>query len=458
MDWLPTIADRTGPLYLRIVDALTSDIDAGRLRRGQILPTHRALAKALGIDLTTVTRAYAEARQRGLTEARVGQGTFVAETAAEVHLPPLARAEIDLSMNLPPQPAEADLEGRVARGVAALSREVGLARYLTYRPAGGSEEERAIAAAWLCARLPGIDARRLVLSAGTQAALAAMLGSLAKPGDTVLTEALTYPGFRTAAALFRLTVIGVAMDQHGVMPDALASACRRHKPRLIYLTPAIHNPTTASMTAARRKQVAAVIEKANVVLIEDDAYGQLDPEQATLASLIPERTYLAASLSKCIAPGLRVSLVAAPDAGAAARLAGALGATTQMSTPLTAALATRWLRDGSADTIIAAIRAEATFRQTLAARALAGHRFAAHRHGHHLWVPLPSGWSRAEFIGHVERRGLAVVASDAFCVTPEVPHAIRVSLGAVPSRADLVRGLDILAAALGNAPVTTQII
>ena len=71
MDWLPTIADRTGPLYLRIVDSLTSDIGCGRLRRGQILPTHRALAKALGIDLTTVTRAYAEARQRGLTEARV---------------------------------------------------------------------------------------------------------------------------------------------------------------------------------------------------------------------------------------------------------------------------------------------------------------------------------------------------------------------------------------------------
>jgi DNA-binding transcriptional MocR family regulator len=458
MDWLPTIADRTGPFYLRIVDALAADIGGGRLRRGQILPTHRALAKALGIDLTTVTRAYTEARQRGLTEARVGQGTFVAEGVAEFHLPPLARAEIDLSMNLPPQPAEADLDGRVARGIAALSREVGLARYLTYRPAGGSEEERTVAAAWLRTRLPGVDGRRVVISAGTQAALAALLGGLTKPGDTVITETLTYPGFRAAAALFGLTVIGVAMDHRGVMPDALASACRREKPRLIYLTPTIHNPTTASMTAARRKQVAAVIEKANVVLIEDDAYGQLDPDCATLASLIPERTYLAASLSKCIAPGLRVSLVAAPDAGAAAKLAGALGATTQMSTPLTAALAQRWLRDGSADTIIAAIRAEAEARQKLAARALAGHRFAAHRRGHHLWVPLPAGWSRAEFIGHVERRGLAVVASDAFSVTPQAPHAIRVSLGAVPSRAELVRGLDILAAALGNTPAAPQVI
>ena len=109
MDWTPTIEDRAGPLYLRIVDALASDIGRGQLRRGQSLPTHRALAKALGIDLTTVTRAYAEAKRRGLTEARVGQGTFVSESAGETRLPPIATTEIDLSMNLPPQPAEAAL-------------------------------------------------------------------------------------------------------------------------------------------------------------------------------------------------------------------------------------------------------------------------------------------------------------------------------------------------------------
>ena len=80
MDWRPTLNDREGPLYRRIVDALTADVASGRLRRGQQLPTHRALAKALGVDLTTVTRAYTEARRCGLTEARTGQGTFVAES------------------------------------------------------------------------------------------------------------------------------------------------------------------------------------------------------------------------------------------------------------------------------------------------------------------------------------------------------------------------------------------
>ena len=84
MDWIPTLGDRQGPVYRRIIEALTEDIASGRLRRGQQLPTHRALAKALRVDLTTVTRAYTEARRCGLTEARVGQGTFVAETIAHM--------------------------------------------------------------------------------------------------------------------------------------------------------------------------------------------------------------------------------------------------------------------------------------------------------------------------------------------------------------------------------------
>ena len=80
MDWSPTIDAADGPVYEGIVEALDRDIASGRLRRGQRLPTHRALAQTLGVDLTTVTRAYNEARRRGLTDARVGQGTFVAES------------------------------------------------------------------------------------------------------------------------------------------------------------------------------------------------------------------------------------------------------------------------------------------------------------------------------------------------------------------------------------------
>lgn len=458
MDWTPTLEDRPGPAYQRIVDALSADIASGRLRRGQQLPTHRALAKTLGLDLTTVTRAYTEARQRGLTEGRVGQGTFVAESMSPVRHAEAPSPAFDLSMNLPPQPLAADLEGRLTRGIAAIEREAGFAAYLNYREPAGTQEERDAAAAWLGRRIPQAHGDRLVISPGTQNAIVNFLMTHAAPGDTVLTEALTYPGLKAAAAYTRVRLADVAMDGAGVLPDALDAAARAHGAKTVYLTPTIHNPTTATMPAARRRQVAEVIRANNLVLFEDDAYGALAPDCVPLAALIPERTFLAASLSKCIAPGLRISFLLTPSRGAAATAANALRASTQMPVGLTVALVTRWLRDGSADAIVAAIREEATERQKLAARALAGHAYAAHPDGHHVWVELPAAWSRAEFAAHVQRQGLGVVTSEAFAVGDVAPHAIRVALGAARSRAELARALDILGSALKSSPATHRIV
>jgi DNA-binding transcriptional MocR family regulator len=277
-------------------------------------------------------------------------------------------------------------------------------------------------------------------------------------GDTVLAEALTYPGLKAAAAHAGLRLIGVATDGAGILPDALAAACREHRPKAIYLVPTIHNPTAVTTPLARRKAIAEVIRANGLTLFEDDAYGELAPDAVPLATLIPERTYLAVSLSKCIAPGLRVSYLLTPSRAAAGTMGNALRASVQMPVSLTIALATRWLRDGSAEAIIRAIREEAAARQKLATLALGGQRYAAHPNGHHIWVELPRSWSRPEFAAHVQRQGLAVVTSEAFSLVDTPPHAIRVALGAARSRAELARALDILAMALRSSAVTARVV
>src|SRR5215471_18381742 len=146
MDWIPTLGDREGPVYRRIVEALASDIASGRLLRGQQLPTHRALAKALGVDLTTVTRAYNEARRRGLIEAQVGRGSFVSETTVRPTTERVAEVRIDLSMNVPPHPLEAQLDERIVQGLEAIRQKSGLTAFLNYLSPGGSRRERQTAA------------------------------------------------------------------------------------------------------------------------------------------------------------------------------------------------------------------------------------------------------------------------------------------------------------------------
>lgn len=462
MDWVPTISDRQGPLFQRIVNALAEAIQEGRLRPGQTLPTHRALAGALGVDLTTVTRAYAEARRQGLTDATVGRGTFV-KVQPVGGLRASAMPGIDLSMNLPPQPADADLDGRLARALAEVRAESGLAPYLTYQQPGGTGAERKVAAEWLGERVPALAPSltpdRLVLSPGTQPALFALLLAHAVPGDAVLTETLTYPGFKAAAAALGLALTGVEMDDEGMIPAALDRAARGGGAKIVCLTPTMQNPTTATMSAERRERIAAIVRKRGLILIEDDPYTFLAPGLPPIASFAPERTYFAASLSKAIAPGLRTSLVVGPDAASTARCAALLRAVVQMSAPLMAAIATKWMRDGTAGELIRAVRDEAAARQTLARAALQGHDAAAHPAGLHVWLGLPKRWPAPRFVAHLGGRGLAVVTADAFATADAVPpNAIRLALGAARSQAHLARALAILKDALGSPGAESQIV
>lgn len=456
MDWTPTISELSGPRYQRIVEAMEADIAAGRLVRGQQLPTQRALAKALGIDLTTVTRAYTEARRRAIMEARVGQGSFVSETSARraVDLPhPVA---IDLSMNVPPHPLEAQLDERIIAGIEAIRAKSGLTAFLNYQPPGGSAHEREVAARWMRARVPHAHADKLVIFPGAQTILFDLLAHLARPGDVVLTEAITFPGIKAAAARLGVKLVGVTMDDGGILPDALAKACRTHKPKAVYLIPTLHNPTTATLAPERRSAIARIIRDADTLLIEDDAYGLLDRSASPIANLIPERTYLATTLSKCIAPALRVAYLLTPDGAAQQEMRSALQATVQMPAPLMVALVTHWLESGVADRIIAAIRNEAVGRQQLAQRALKGLQFQSKPAAHHLWLHLPAG--RPDVTAHLLRNGLAIVAGDAFAVDGPPPHAARVSLGAARNRSELTEALRILVSALHKPADVRQIV
>ncbi|QIG97995.1 MULTISPECIES: PLP-dependent aminotransferase family protein [unclassified Bradyrhizobium] len=458
MDWIPTVSEWHGPMFLRIVDALAADIASGRLVRGQRLPTHRALATALDIDLTTVTRAYGEARRRGLLDARVGQGTFVSETTARAASDLPAPVNIDLSMNLPPQPVEANLDLRIAQGLATIRSEAGFSAYLGYARPGGTTEERDAGAAWLQPRVPSASVDRIVIYPGSQAIIFNALLALTSPGDIVLTEALTFPGIKAAAARLDVRLVGVAMDNEGARPDALDDACRKHRPKAVYLVPTQQNPTTATMSAIRRKAIADIISKRGCVLIEDDVYGPLEPQVAPIATLIPERTYLAASIAKCIAPALRVAYLVAPDAAAEQRMRASMQATMQMPPSLMVALVTQWLRSGVATEVIRAIRNEAAARQQLAGRFLKGVAYAARPASHHLWIPLSKHFDGTDLLSHLMRNGLAVVGEDAFAVGNAAPRGLRVSLGAARNRAELSQALQVLSNAVRTPVGATQIV
>lgn len=464
--WFPDLANRDKPAYLAIADAIADDIRSGRLTSGQRLPPQRTLADRLGLDLTTVGRGYSEARQRGLLDARVGQGTFVRAAATPVKPDGRNGAEpalIDMTMNQPPRPDAPELLERVRRGLTTAAERIDLDALLRYPDAGAGAVDRQAGARWLGKRLPdlaaGRHAERVVVSPGTQSALLALLTMLARPGDVVCAESLTYPGFRAIAGQLGLRVVGAAMDGQGLDPDAFAAVCAAHAPKALYCTPTLHNPTVATLPQERRDAIAAIARRHGVPVIEDDIYGVLPRNApAPIATLAPELTFCVAGLAKCVAPGLRVAYVAAPDARQAARLTATLRATTLGTPALAAAVAARWIDDGTADALLDAIRGEAVARQRLARELLPSTGVQSHPEAFHLWLTLPPAWTRGEFAAHLRGRGIAAAVSDLFLTSGEAPESLRICLGAPPSRADCRRMLDTLADALDQSPALAGIV
>ncbi len=438
--WLSAVRAGRGPIYLAIANALAGAVGRGEVQPGERLPPHRTLAAALGVDLTTVTRAYGEARRRGLLDAAVGRGTFVRTDVAlpDAGAPPTI---VDMSMNLPPQPSDPPLRDLLRDGIGRLLRHEDTATLMAYRTGAGTPQDRAAGAAWLRPVLGPISPGRVLVCPGAQSAMHAILATLTRPGDALVTESLAYPGLRALAAHMGLTLFGAPMDAEGLLPDALDAICRDRAPRAIVCTPTHQNPTTATMGAARREAVAAVARRHNLVLIEDDAYGLLpaDPLRA-LSTYAPERSFYVATTAKTLSPGLRTAFLVAPPGAHANQIMTALRAATMMASPLLTGLVCLWIRDGTALSILGAIRAEAIARQRLAASILpAG--FASRPDSLHCWLDLPSHWRQAEFVAYVRTRGVALVASDSFSISGLPPNAVRVALGVAPDQDRLTEAL-----------------
>jgi DNA-binding transcriptional MocR family regulator len=360
---------------------------------------------------------------------------------------------VDLSMNMPPEPDSAELMGLLQAGYADVGAKLrGLLRYQDFY---GSGDDRDAGVLWLRRRGLVVTPDRLLVTAGAQCALLALLTTLAPPGSVICCEELTYPGLRALAGQLGIRLIGLPMDAHGIDAVAFAAACAQYAPKALYCNPTLLNPTTATMSLERRQALVEVARFHEVAIIEDDAYGFLPRSgPPPLASFGPDITFYIAGLAKCLSAGLRVAYLVAPDERYATRLAAAIRATTVMVSPITSALATRWIRDGSADVMLGAIRKECAVRQKIAARTLPPGSYGSHADAFHLWIRLPAPWTREQFVARMETCGIGVVASDAFSVSGQAPEAVRVCIGGTASRDDIQHALEQVARALRSAPVS----
>jgi GntR family transcriptional regulator/MocR family aminotransferase len=338
--------DAALPPFLQIARALAADIQRGRLRPGDRLPGSRRLAASLHVHRNTVLAALNELMAEGWLEATPGKGTYVARGLVHPRGRPFARRSgvrtatpVQMPFAIPDSP-EAYRPPKLPRGALNLSsgapdvrlvpaRAIGRAyrRVLSLRganllaygdPEGHPALRAALASMLASTRGLSVGPDDVLVTRGSQMALSLVARALLRPGDAVAVEHFGYRPAWEALRAAGATIHPVATDADGIDVDALTRVANRTRLRAVCVTPHHQYPTTVTLKAARRTALLALARARKIAIIEDDYDHEFHYEGRPVLPLASTDhaglvVYIG-TLSKILAPGLRIGYVAAPPA------------------------------------------------------------------------------------------------------------------------------------------------
>ncbi|MGZ0783046.1 aminotransferase-like domain-containing protein [Pseudomonas saponiphila] len=452
--WVPQYSGHAQPVYLMIADALEQDIRSGRLSPEDRLPTLKELAEALKVTPGTVGRAYDEAAKRGLVVGEVGRGTFVlpaktrtAPAAAQINTGNHS-AQIDLSII---KPNDANVGMWLRDSIGELAQSADLNRVLDYATDGGHAVHKQAGARWVQRSLPEARWQQIVLTSGAQHGLLVAINSLSNTHDLILCEEHCYPGIISLAHSLDRRLMGVQIDEYGLVPEAFRAACQEHRPALLVCVTTHQNPTNSIMPPERREAIVQIAREYDVFIIDDDIYGFLETHNVhkPISAYAPERSVYLTSLSKSILPALRIGYLYAPPE-TLSRLSSMVRSSVWMPSPMMAQLASNLINSGTGEQLIKVQQQEAAVRQQMAREILGSYQISSQPNSFHIWLVLPQPWNCDEFANLARAQGVTVVSGSQFLAQrTTASRGVRIALMS-PSRAELSFALTKLASLLAS--------
>jgi DNA-binding transcriptional MocR family regulator len=455
IDWQPTLPKRKGVTKHKLLtERIIADVDAEILPAHARMPTHRDLARQLGVSVQTVSLSYKEAERRGYLRGEVGRGTFVrsrvTEKADRFMLDRDPGETVDLSII---RAIYTEAHEDASRAVMQrLGQSDNSAFMRPCRPIAGLERHRTAAQAWL--RGLGVEAAkdRILITNGAAHGLFLAVAAIVRPGEIVLTENLTDHGIIGLANVLGFTLRGLPTDREGILVEAFEEACETGGVTALVLVPSLGNPTSHVMGADRRRAIAKVARRYGVYVVEDEVYKPLlETPLPSFTELLPDLGFFVTSFTKSVLTGLRVGYLVVPPQYTI-RVASILRVTTWSATNLPAEIATLWIEDGTALDLIDLQRREVRARQAIVSEILGAH--IAHTHPLSLcaWLKVPPRWTEEGLVRMLAQKNIAVTPSDPFMAGDAATGGIRICIGGRLSHTTLGRSVRTIAETFEQLP------
>ena len=468
------------PMYRQIVNQIRRQIISGKLSAGYILPPERKLADQLGVNRTTVLNAYRELKAENLIGSHVGKGTVVQplrdepdESAPYTPAKPVwshfysdYSSQFDgYSLSSVRELAGSHYRISFATGtpndsllpsdlMEAINTELfnhkpGTGELLS--PVEGYDELRQSIAAYMSGKGTGCLPAEVMILSGSQQGIDLAARLFINPGDYIVVEEPSYfpalESFKTAGA----RLVGIPMDKDGMRTEFLEGILQRYHPKMIYTIPSYHNPTGATLSLARRKELIEIARRYHTLIIEDDAYGELCYDGSPLPTLksmenIGYVIYIS-TFSKSVSPGLQTGWMIA-DKEVIRKMSG-LGQMIDLHTSATSQkLCNQLLTSSRLEQHIGDLIKQYKERRDIAAAALevcapAGLSWDLPAGGYYLWCRLPKGISARKLLEETKTERVVFMPGDIFFLSGREDRYIRLNF-VYPPKAEIAEGIRII--------------
>ena len=454
--WFPDLSQARGPKYRVLTEAIRSAVADGALAEGEKLPPVREIAWQLKVTPGTVARAYGLLTDAGVLEAQVGRGTFVAGNAEP--------KVIDGPLIYPIERAYADFrgchvsdvgQGRIVQKIMEQLSQRTHGSYIDYPTAIEDQPCRVAVCDWVGTDHVGpVTADDVVLGYGAQnCVIMALQALLHGATPVILTEELAYPGVRHAARLLRAKLVGLAMDNEGIRPDALERAYRQHGGQVLVTSAEVHSPTTIRTSLRRKQEIAALARRYNLPIIEDDCHRICPTDIPAYRAMLPEQGWYVSSLTKGVSSALRFGFTVAPKLQAPVARQAAQSSFYGMSQPVLD-VANELLKSGQAASIRREVVKQLTAQIQVAVNALGRWDITWRPDAPFIWLRLPRGWRASSFAVACEKAGVRLKSADEFALPDgSAPNAVRLAINTCMPQEQFLTALETINGLLANPPI-----